>query len=272
MCTNPYVLYVNTAPPMYVCILWTTPSNIPCDPGTLGNKDIFWFWWLTNCRVLENDNGHLLSPMSRCTSQLIWVDTAHDFKRWESQTLPPCWHSWGNMPHMHRSRLEGVESQSLAPCLTTAGLALGSVSQPSICPLSLQESCMMAATMCHVQEEARAQNPEAAPGSLPDIPGVLPCGKFVRQGKSLFTKGAPLSNSAIPSTTLCISQDDLLLIPERSHSSKLAHYVSTSDRAHMDWEEMVRRGLKATSVMDSLLGGLVGVLKDPEWDAFQLLT
>ena len=45
MCTNPYVLYVNTAPPMYVCILWTTPSNIPCDPGTLGNKDIFWFWF-----------------------------------------------------------------------------------------------------------------------------------------------------------------------------------------------------------------------------------
>ena len=175
------------------------------------------------------------------------------------------------MPHMHRSRLEGVESQSLVPCLTTAGLALGSVSQPSICPLSLQESCMMAATMCHVQEEARVHNPEAAPGSLLDIPGVIPCGKFVRQGKSLFTKGAPLSHLATPSTTLCISQDDLL-IPERSHSSKLAHYVSTSDRALMDWEEMVRRGLKATSVMDSLLGSLVGVLKDSEWDAFQLLT
>ena len=112
-------------------------------------------------------------------------------------------------------------SQSQALCLTTAEQALGAVAQPPppLLTWSLGESCMVAMAVRHVQEEARAYNTEPAPVSVPDSPGAIPFGKLVRPGKPLFTKGVPLSHSAIPSATLRLSQDDMLLIPERSRLS-----------------------------------------------------
>ena len=38
----------------------------------------------------------------------------------------------------------------------------------------------------------------------------------------------------------------------------------------MDWKEIARRGLEATSIKDSSLGELVGALKIPELDSHQL--
>ena len=164
----------------------------------------------------------------------------------------------------------GEASQSQAPCLTAAELALGAVAQPSTFPLSLHESAMVATAVHRIQEEARAYNPEAAPESVPNFPGAFPPGKFVRLGKPVFTKGLPLSHLAIPSATLRLSQDDMLLIPERFHLSKVPHPASIPKPLLVNWEEMARRGLETTSVMGSLLGSLVGTLRDPESDSFQL--
>ena len=70
---------------------------------------------------------------------------------------------------------------------------------------------MVATAVHHVQEEARAYKPELAPVSVPDSPGAIPSVKLVWLGKPLFTKGVLLLHSAIPSATLRLSQDDMLL-------------------------------------------------------------
>ena len=165
----------------------------------------------------------------------------------------------------------GEASQSQAPCLTAAELALGAVAQPSTSPPppGLHKSAMVAMAVSRVQD-TRPYNPEACPESVPDFPGAFPPGKFVRPGKPAFTKGLPLSHSAIPSATLCLSQDDMLLIPERSRLSKVPRPTSIPERLLVNWQEMDRRGLETTSVMDSFLSGLVGALRDPESDSFQL--
>ena len=72
---------------------------------------------------------------------------------------------------------------------------------------------MVDAAVRHVQEEAN--NPRAFPESVPDFPAAITCGKFAKPGRSLYTKGAPLSHSTVPNATLRLSRDDLLLIPER---------------------------------------------------------
>ena len=129
---------------------------------------------------------------------------------------------------------------------------------------------MVAAAVRRIQEEARADNPEASLGSVPDFPGAFPPGRFVRPGKPAFTRGLPLSHSAIPSATLRLSQDDMLLLPDRSRLSKAPRLASIPERLLVDSEEMARRGLETPSVMDSFLGGLVGALRDPASDSFQL--
>ena len=167
--------------------------------------------------------------------------------------------------------VEGGEvPQSQATGLTAAELALGAVARPSTSPPSLRESSMVATAVRRIQEEVRANHPEAAPASVPDFPGALPSGKFIRPGKPLFAKGVPLAHSAIPTATLRLSQDDMLLVPERSRLSKSPRLASIPERYLVDSEEMARRGLETTSVMDSFLGGLVGALRDPGSDTFQL--
>ena len=107
-------------------------------------------------------------------------------------------------------------------------------------------------------------------GSVPDFPGAFPPGRFVRPGKPAFTRGLPLSHSAIPTATLRLSQDDMLLLPERSRLSKAPRLASVPERLLIDSEEMARRGLMTTSAMDSFLGRLVGALRDLASDSFQL--
>ena len=175
-------------------------------------------------------------------------------------------------------------SQSQAPCLTAAELALGAVAQPLPPssefervthggygrPPGLSKSRMVAKAVRRVQEEARAYNPEPAPASVLGSPGAIHSAKLARPGKSLFRKGVPLSHSAIPSATPRLSQDDTLLIPERSQLSKSPHLASIPEGYLVDSEEMARRGMETTSVMDSFLGGWVGVLRYPDSDSFQL--
>ena len=165
-----------------------------------------------------------------------------------------------NMPHLHWSRVGeggGGASHAQAPCLTAAELALGAVAQPSPPPHppppSLRESSMVATAVRRVQEEARACNTEATPQSVLDFPGALPSRKLFRPGKPLFMKGVPLSHLAIPSATLHLSQDDMLLIPERSCLSKSPRLACIPEQSLANWEEMARRGLESTSVMGSFL-------------------
>ena len=196
------------------------------------------------------------------------------------------------MPHLHW--LRGEVSESQAPCLTAAELTLDVVAQPSSplpppptpefervthgdynchpLPLSpsLRESCMVATVVRRVQKEARAYNPEPVPASVPESPGAIPSTKLVRPGKPLFTKGVPLLLSAIPSATPRLSQDDTLLISERSRLSKSPRLASIPEGYLVDSEEMARRGMENTSVMDSFLVGLVGAPRDPDSDSFQL--
>ena len=74
----------------------------------------------------------------------------------------------------------------------------------------------------------------------------------------------------IPSATPRLSQDDTLLIPERSHLPKSPHLASIPERYLVDSEEMARSSMETTSVMDLFRGSLVGVLRDPDSDSFQL--
>ena len=148
-------------------------------------------------------------------------------------------------------------SQSWAPCLTAAELALGAVAQPSPPLPSLSESRMVAKAVRRVQEEARAYNPEPAPASVPDSPGAIPSAKLARPGKPLFRKGVPILHSAIPSATPRLSQDDTLLIPERSRLSKSPRLASIPEGYLVDSEEMARRVWRLLlSWTHSLAGGL----------------
>ena len=61
---------------------------------------------------------------------------------------------------------------------------------------------------------------------------------------SLFARGAPLSHSVILCAALHLSQDDLLLFPERAHFSKCGQFASISEQVLMYWEEMPGRGLE----------------------------
>ena len=55
-----------------------------------------------------------------------------------------------------------------------------------------------------------------------------------------------------------------------ARSSKSQHFASIPEHVLVNWEEMARRGLEATSDMDSFLSGLVGTLSGPESDLLQL--
>ena len=164
------------------------------------------------------------------------------------------------MPHLHWSGGwgwggGGEVSQSQAPCLTAAELALGAVAQPLPPssefeqvthggyghPLGLSKSRMVAKAVRRVQEEARAYNPEPAPASVPDSPGAIPSAKLARPGKPLFRKGVPILHSVIPSATPRLSQDDTLLIPEWSRLSKSPRLASIPEGYLVDSEEMARR-------------------------------
>ena len=65
-----------------------------------------------------------------------------------------------------------------------------------------------------------------------------------------------------PLIALAPSQEDLLLLPARSHTSPQSCHLS--DKVLADWGEMARRGLETASVMDGFLGGLIEAVRDPD--------
>ena len=93
-------------------------------------------------------------------------------------------------------------------------------------------------------------------------------GKFLKPEKLPFSRKQVLQRGVIPDSALPLSQEDLLLLPERSRSAPRT--ACLSDRCLSDYEETARRGLESISIMDTFLGGLVSSLKDPASDTFTL--
>ena len=81
-----------------------------------------------------------------------------------------------------------------------------------------------------------------------------------------------LAPEAIPLANLAPSQEDLLLLPVRSHTSPRS--CQLSDKVLADLEETAQRGLETVSVMDSFLGGLIEAVRDPDpsLEGFHLKT
>ena len=115
---------------------------------------------------------------------------------------------------------------------------------------------------------AKARNPrklqqsqaEATPGTVPDFPGALKCGSFPRPTRSPFS-GKVLELDQFPACSPRISDQDTLLLSDRDRNRHLSS--SIAPKSMEDWSETARRGLEATSVIDSFLGGLTASLFDP---------
>ena len=167
------------------------------------------------------------------------------------------WRSWASMPHLHWSRGGGASVSGYRPNRRWAGFGCFGI---ALHPLPPEFGRVQDGGDGRVPRSGRGQSQQSCGCSCvcPNFPGALLSGKFIMPGKPLFTKGVPVSHLAIPSATLRLSQDDMLLIPERSCLSKLPHLTSIPERYLVDSEELARRGLEITSVMDSFLGGLVG--------------
>ncbi|KAL8585914.1 hypothetical protein ACOMHN_061075 [Nucella lapillus] len=153
--------------------------------------------------------------------------------------------------------------------LSAAELALGSKPLSAPAPSLPKESSMVANSMRRVQLRVRgAESQAVSPGSVPDFPGAMACGKFLKPEKLPFSRKACIVHDLIPGTALALSQEDLLLLQEESRLQQ--RQAVLSERCLTEWEETARRGLEAVSVMDSFLGGLVSVLKDPDHTQFKL--
>ena len=116
----------------------------------------------------------------------------------------------------------------------------------------------------HTQEAARGtgQQEDVPPQGVLDFPKALPLGKFLKPTNSPFSPKVVLAHEAIPLSALPPSQEDLLLLPVRSHSSPRS--CQLPDKVVADWEEIAQRGLETASVMDAFLGGLIEVVRDPD--------
>eukprot|EP00745_Piridium_sociabile_P014361 TRINITY_DN2118_c0_g1_i8.p3 TRINITY_DN2118_c0_g1~~TRINITY_DN2118_c0_g1_i8.p3 ORF type:complete len:725 (-),score=84.24 TRINITY_DN2118_c0_g1_i8:3056-5230(-) len=177
----------------------------------------------------------------------------------------------------------GEPVQTRATCLSAAELALGSRPTPPSARSSLRESPMVADCVQKALDEIRGINreetsppPNPASGEVPDFQAAKGVGAFLKAERSPFLRGSKkrprLAHSAIPTASLRLSQEDTLLLPEkdRPSGSSSKRSASISDNSLSDWEEIARRGMETSSVMDSFLGGLVDALKDPAEDGFQL--
>ena len=133
----------------------------------------------------------------------------------------------------------------------------------------LKESCMVTDNLTRAQVHLRGKEAqEFVPGSVPDFPGALPPRKFFKPATPAFQKKPYMVHEIIPEAPLALTQEDLLLVRDRSRGQ--TQHVSLSERCLAEWEENARRGLVATSAMDSFLCGLASALKDPDQESFAL--
>ena len=135
----------------------------------------------------------------------------------------------------------------------------------------IKETPMVSAAMKNALSSARGSKDRFSQGSIPNFPEALPCGKFLRADR-FPTGGRGPSNryfahSHIPSATLSLSQEDLLLT---GGSSSTKPETTIPLKAFADNEEIARRALESCSIIDSFLGGLFTAISDPNADHFQL--
>ncbi|KAL8589381.1 hypothetical protein ACOMHN_021533 [Nucella lapillus] len=128
--------------------------------------------------------------------------------------------------------------------LSAAELALGSKPLSAPAPSLPKESSMVANSMRRVQLRVRgAESQEVSPGSVPDLPGAMACGKFLKPEKLPFSRKACIVHDLIPGTALALSQEDLLLLQEESRSQqrRLSSLSAASLSGKRQQEEAWRR-------------------------------
>ena len=125
----------------------------------------------------------------------------------------------------------------------------------------LKEAAVVSEAFNTAQAKARggADVPVPVAGTVPVLPSALPVGSFAKLGKVPRKKSALLSTS-FPLSSVPVTQEDLLLLGGSNAAD--AKSLNIKDRALQDMSQMAGRGLEATSVMDSFLGGLVDSIKD----------
>ena len=131
----------------------------------------------------------------------------------------------------------------------------------------LREAAVVSEAFNAAQAKARggADVPVPVAGTVPILPSALPVGTFAKLGKVPRKKSSLLSTS-FPLTSVSVTQEDLLLLGGSNAAE--AKSLTIKDKALQDLSHMAARGLEATSVMDSFLGGLVDSIKDQRAENF----
>ena len=79
---------------------------------------------------------------------------------------------------------------------------------------------MVTDTVRRVHAKVRGTDTQdITPGSVPDFPSALACGKFLKPDKLPFAKKAVMVHETIPNSSLSLSWEDLLLVQEIARSS-----------------------------------------------------
>ena len=148
--------------------------------------------------------------------------------------------------------------ESPAPRMQSAAEeALGYPARPVEASSLLRESRLVsqASEAAHAIIRRGASAPP--PGTLPEAQGAsLRLGTFVPQGRRFFRRQL-LGFASLPPSCILASRDDASMLLDRAKAPS----VTLSDRSVAEFEESSRRGLEATSVLDSFLGGLAVALR-----------
>ena len=126
---------------------------------------------------------------------------------------------------------------------------------------------MVAEALGSAMQRIRGGSDEPAPGSIPAVPRALPCGAFLKPEKLPFLNKQFLPEK-IPTNSLPVTQEDLLLLNEKDRDAPRS--ISVKEKDLRDFEEICCRGLISVSAMDSFLGCLVKSLKDDQSECFSL--
>ena len=146
---------------------------------------------------------------------------------------------------------------------------LGSSNADSSSGSLLKESAMVTSALDHVLAEVRGRAEAPVPGSAVNFRSPLPSGQFLKPGTFSRSLKGLLKHEKIPASRHSVSDDDLLLVPENMRKGNFPG-IRIPDRFLSDQEELSRRVLASSSLLDSFMGGLIATLKDPLKDGFSL--
>ena len=166
---------------------------------------------------------------------------------------------------------ESVTSTVTAPplSLSAADKLLGVIPSRADSSPRLKESALVTGELASVQAVIRGGAEAPKHGCAVGFRSALNSGRFLKPGTFLLRN--VVGHEEIPGSAQSLSDDDGLLLPEglKDGLRQSANAKSqVTDKTLADLEELARRSLVATSVLDSFLGGLVAALKDPSQESF----